>query len=125
MNKSWEQSWGELRRAVESFPLCPDHPEYPCVATMIKGAMNDIIEVKETEIVVRSHETNHDDRISKSVFHKWFEHLWKHKSASSAEGTPSCPERYRSRVVAAIYLNAFPDVIRQSTDKPNMIELLI
>jgi len=48
----------QIKRILKSLPRCPQHPEYPYVTTLSQKIKNDILEITEKGITVRSHKTN-------------------------------------------------------------------
>ncbi len=89
------------------------HPDYPHVRTVVQGVINDLLEIDEGGILVRSHRTNREDYIEAGRFRTWWEHLTIHGSASLHPGDPNNPHRWRSRVVGAMLLAGLPNRLRQ------------
>ena len=108
----WEQIWLELRKELAKQPHCEEHPTLPCVRTLIQRVTNDIIEIAETRIRVRSHRTNRIDDLPAERFECWWDYLQKHGSASLKPGDPNNPHRWRSRVVGAILAACLPKRVR-------------
>ena len=108
----WPAVWQELRDNLAHQPPCPEHPEYPCVRTLAQGLINDIINVGENGIIVRSHRTLREDYIEASRFQTWWNHLVSKGSARLAPGAPNNPHRWRSRIVGAIMGTCLPNRIR-------------
>jgi len=55
MTISWEEVWKELQDGLKHQPLCPIDKEYPHIPTLSLRSINDILEVGEKEVRVRSH----------------------------------------------------------------------
>ena len=117
----WSVVWQELRENLVKQPPCPDHPEYPHVRTLVRHVINDVIEVCEHEICVRSHLTSHPDPIKAGRFKIWWDHLVAKGSASLSPGDPNCPHPWRSCIVGAIIATCLPHRIRVVS--PSTIEL--
>jgi hypothetical protein len=110
--ESWIEAWQELRRTIPGQPRCPEHPDYPCVHTLVQGVPNDIIDVSDAGILVRSHRTMNEDFIEAGRFERWWQHLIAHGSASIDVGDPHNPHRWRSRIVGAILAAGLPRHVR-------------
>jgi hypothetical protein len=99
----WDQVWGELRDSLVKQPRCPQHPKFPCVHTWGHDVINDIIEVEEDRIVVRSHRTMKDDPIGVGAFRSWWNHLQEKRSATLDPGGPNTPGTNRPVLIGAIF----------------------
>jgi len=109
---NWLAVWQELRDNVAKQPPCPQHPEYPHVSTLSQRVINDIVEVGENGILVRSHRSNNEDFIEARRFKTWWNHLVTYGSASLDPGGSNNPHPWRSRIVGAIMAICLPDKIR-------------
>jgi len=121
----WKTVWQELRTNLSRQPKCPIHPEYPHVKTLSTMAViNDMVEIEEKGISVRSHRTNHIDFIDIRRFRTWWDHLVAIGSASLDTSNPNNPDPYRSRIVGAILAACLPDKIKAvSSNRIEMITL--
>lgn len=119
----WEQVWVELQDSLKRQPCCPDHPEYPCVRTLAQGVINDIIEVGEKGILVRSHRTDRDDFIDVECCHAWWDHLQSFGNASLEPGDSNNPHPWRSRLVGAIWAYCLPTRIARVGADTSLISL--
>ena len=108
----WSEVWQELQQVLKNQPRCPKHPQYPCVKTLSEKVVNDIIEVSDQGIKVRSHRTNTEDTLAASQFETWWHYLVSNKSASLKP--ESAPHADRSRLVGAILVTCLPNRIRTS-----------
>ena len=111
-NVNWSVVWQELRDNLAKQPRCPQHPDYPHINTLVQQVINDIIEVGEGGILVRSHRTFHKDFIEASRLETWWNHLVANKSASLHPGDPNNPHPWRARLVDAIMVTCLPNMIR-------------
>lgn len=118
----WSSVWQELRDNLAKQPTCLDHPEYPRVSTLALQVINDIIEILESGIRVRSHRTLHKDLIKTRIFEIWWNHLVANKSASLCPGHRNNPVARRSSIVGAIMAKCLSDRIRVVNS--NTIELV-
>jgi hypothetical protein len=121
----WEQVWGELQDALKGQPPCPIHKKYPHILTLNKSSINDVLEVGENEVCVRSHKPKGTDqdkdnrrRIDVNVFRKWWE-LLRRGAVPFTKGFPTP----NSSVVAAILVRCLPGRIAQ-TGNGRTIELI-
>src|SRR5690242_4997991 len=119
----WEQVWQELRDALLLQPRCPDHPEYPCVHTLIEQVINDIIRVEPDGVLVRSHRTNRDDFIEVDRFRVWWDHLQKAGTVSLTPGEENNPHPWRARLVGAIFARCLPARVCWDQDQPEELSL--
>jgi hypothetical protein len=108
----WPAIWKELRHNLSHQPRCPDHPEHPCVHTLVQGVPNDILEIRDDGILVRSHRTMNADFIPAHRVQRWWEHLATHGSASLHTGSENNPHRWRSRIVGAVVALGLPRHVR-------------
>jgi hypothetical protein len=108
MDLPWEEVWQELQNNLKLQPPCDEHPEYRCIYTLKQDVPNDIMRVGDDGVLIRSHSTMQEDFIKVEVFRTWWEHLRNHRTASLVEGDPNNPERWRSRVVGAIWFRCLP-----------------
>lgn len=109
---NWNAVWEELRRNIDRQPRCAEHPEHPCVQTLLLGVTNDILEVSEAGLRVRSHRTMKEDFIPARRIEKWWQHLITRGSASIHAGDPNNPRRWRARLVGAILMAGLPRHVR-------------
>lgn len=109
---TWPAVWRELRERLAALPRCPQHPAYPHIRTLRQGVVNDVIEISELGILVRSHRTQREDRIEARRFELWWSHLILRGSASLRPDDLNNPHPWRSRIVGAIILTALPDRTR-------------
>ncbi|MBS0266899.1 MAG: HNH endonuclease [Planctomycetes bacterium] len=103
MDELWDQVWAELRCELSHQPRCIEHPEFPCIGTLGQGAVNDILQVDQDGIRVRSHRTNNEDVITPSSFRAWWVHLQKFGTATLDPNDPNCPRSDRAVLVGAIF----------------------
>ena len=108
----WQTVWKELRDNLAKQPHCREHPDYPCVKTLAQEITNDMIEISEEGITVRSHRTYREDFIEARRFRIWWNHLISKGSASIKPGDANNPHPWRSRIVGAIFAHCLPDRIR-------------
>ena len=118
---NWSVVWNELRNNLAKQPPCPDHPLYPHVKTLAQQVINDVIEIRENGIVLRSHRTYHNDFIEAKRFEIWWNHLVAFGSASLSPGNPNNPHCWRSRILGAVIATCLPEKIE--VIKSNMIRL--
>jgi len=109
----WHTVWQELRDNLTRQPVCPEHPEYCHVKTMSRGVVNDILEVSDNGIRVRSHRTDRVDFIQACHFQTWWEHIAANGSASLHPGSGNTPPARRARIVSAIMVTCLPNRIRK------------
>jgi len=64
---AWKKMWSILQECLKTQPKYPEHPEYPHIKTISKKKINDVIEVKQDFIVLRSHLTKNKRQISATV----------------------------------------------------------
>lgn len=102
LRSEWQSIWNELRNNLNNLPRCPDHPEYPYIETLSMSIKNDILEIKDSGITVRSHRTNNPDFIETKRFQTWWVHLVTHGIASLKPGSENNPHPWRSCIVGAI-----------------------
>ena len=112
----WTEIWKELRRNIASQPRCPEHPEHPCVHTLLLGVTNDILAVREAGLLVRSHRTMNQDFIPARRIERWWRHLIAHGTASIQAGDPNNPRRWRARLVGAVLAAGLPGHVRYAGD---------
>jgi hypothetical protein len=117
----WQSIWKEMQNNLINQPRCPDHPEYPHVRSLAQGVINDILEVDEKGVRIRSHLSDNEDFIDAERFEIWWNHLLDYKSASLVPGAPNNPHLWRSRIVGAIIATCLPDKIK--IVDPKTIEL--
>lgn len=118
----WPAVWVELRTNLESQPKCSIHPAYPHVKTLSQHVVNDIIQVEEEKILVRSHRTLREDSIEAQRFETWWNHLVTDGSASLVPGDPNNAHPWRSRVVGAILAVCLPNrILRDGQDLIRLI----
>jgi transcriptional regulator with XRE-family HTH domain len=120
----WNRIWDELQLGLRSQPPCPIHSEYPCIRTLGQEIVNDILEVTNEGVLVRSHRTNKDDVIPVKRFRKWWDHLVEYGDASLEPGDSNNPDPWRSRVVGAIWAWCLPKRIERSGVSTSLIRLL-
>lgn len=104
----WPIIWQELRGNLADQPPCADHSEYPHVCTLVHGNINDIIQVNEDGVTVRSHKTFGKRAITEKVFKVWWNYLVENGFASLSPGAPNNPRSGDSRVVGAIIAACLP-----------------
>ena len=109
----WPAVWQELRDNLTRQPACPEHPEYCHVKTMSRGVINDVLEVSDDGIRVRSHRTGRVDFIQAFHFRTWWDHLAANGSASLYPGSGNTPPARRARIVSAIMVACLPNRIRK------------
>jgi len=124
MDEVWEEAWLALREALTRQSRCQEHPDHPCVRTLVQEVVNDIIRVGPDGIVVRSHRTSREDPIEASRFRVWWEQLQREGFASLIPGGDNNPHRWRSRVVGAIWARCLPRQIEWDEARPNEIRLI-
>ena len=112
----WTEVWAELRVRLASQKSCGQHPEYPCVRTLAQGIVNDVVEISEDRVVVRSHRTRKEDPIPARRLKKWWDALQAHGRVACTRGHPNNPHPWRSRIVAAIFATCLPDLVRVDGD---------
>jgi 5-methylcytosine-specific restriction endonuclease McrA len=122
MDELWEQVWAELRGGLSRQPRCAEHPDFPCVRTLSRGAINDIISVDRDGVRVRSHQTSNEDIIPATSFRAWWVHLQQHGNAALDPNDPNCPRSDRAVLVGAIYTCCLPNRIGRLG--PNRISML-
>lgn len=105
---AWSVVWHQLRQNLAALPRCPSHRRYPHVTTLVNKVTNDILEVNETGITLRSHRTGVERRVAVSVFKAWWDTLVTHGTVSLA----SPPGTQHSRVVAAVLAASLPHRMR-------------
>ena len=113
---NWYAVWKELRHNITSQPRCAEHPKYPCVHTLLQGVTNDIIDVSEAGLLVRSHRTMNEDFVPARRIERWWEHLVAHGSASIQAGDANNPRRWRARLVGAILVAGLPKSVKYVGD---------
>ena len=119
---AWPTVWRELRERLAEQPHCPLHPEHPCVRTLAQGIINDLLDIDEGGLRVRSHRTDHEDIIDAHRFETWWRHLVAHGSASLHPGDSNNLHPWRSRIVGAILAAGLPDrVTAVGTDTIKLI----
>jgi hypothetical protein len=113
--RNFEEFYEKLQTGLRNQPKCPDHPEYPCVRTLIQEVPNDIIKIESEGITVRSYRTENNDIISKEVFRDWYTWLFEERRTASLnpDDNQNNPNRDRSRIVGAIIAKCFPDIIKK------------
>jgi hypothetical protein len=100
----WKAVWKELCRELSELPRCPIHSSLPHVKTLSRGIINDILDISEDGLTVRSHQTLRGRFIPASRFERWW---WKLRTSGHAN--PSAPPATQdSRVVAAVLAAALP-----------------
>lgn len=109
MIEHWDHVWSRLRGNLSLQPRCAEHPDLPCVRTLVLGAVNDVLEVDESGIQVRSHRTGNVDRIPASSFHAWWVHLQRHGTAALSPNDDNCPRSDRAVLVGAILARCLPE----------------
>jgi len=102
LRSEWQSIWNELRNNLNNLPKCPKHLEYPCVETLVVSIKNDILEIEDSGIRVRSYKFYKEDFIKAKIFKKWWNHLVKYGSASLNPISENNPDPYRSCIVGAI-----------------------
>lgn len=123
-SESWSDVWRELRNNMRSQPPCPEHPEYPHVRTLHLGVINDIVEVAEHTLRVRSHRSRNEDTIEARTMETWWDHLLANGSASTDPDSANCPHIWRARVVGAILATCLPSRIEVDPNDKSTIRLL-
>jgi hypothetical protein len=123
MSDDWLEVWYELLRNLRNQPTCKVHPIFPCVKTLSQGIVNDIVEVSQTGIIVKSHRTGKEDSIKSNQFETWWLHLLEKGSASLKPGHENNPHADRSRLVGAILVSCLPVRIKKDKDDPSTILL--
>ena len=108
----WNAVWLDLQARFASFPECKQHPDYPTVRTLAQGSVNDILEINEIGLVVRSHRTMNDDFIEVNRLRVWWDHLVEFGTASLKPGDANNPHPWRSRVVGALITRGLPTLVR-------------
>ena len=111
MDDQWTRVWSDLRANLAARPRCPQHPGLPCVSTLANRVINDILDITDEGITVRSHRTRRSDVIPASVFRRWWRHLETGSPASLRPGAPDNPDADRSRVVGAILVTCLPRLV--------------
>jgi hypothetical protein len=119
---TWADLWQELRQNLHAQPRCQVHPKYPCVSTLAQGVVNDIIEIGDQGITVRSHRTLRKRLIRATQLKAWWDHLLVVGSASLTSRSPNCPRTGHARVVGALLAAGLPNRIRVVDH--NTIELI-
>jgi hypothetical protein len=111
--RNFEEFYEKLKTELKNQSPCSDHPEHPCVETLIKHVKNDIINTESEGITVRSHISNNDDFIPKDHFRRWYERLFEEgrKASLDPSDKQNNPESDRSCIVGALIAKCFPDVI--------------
>jgi hypothetical protein len=117
----WLIIWQELRTNLKTQRRCSTHPEFSCVKTLSQGIVNDILEVDELYVRVRSHRTLHNDDIEAARFKTWWEWLVANGSASLSPGDDNNPHPWRARIMGAVFVTCLPNRIKQLDS--NTIEL--
>ncbi len=108
----WEEVWQEMRSALK---------RQPRIHTLVHRTVNDILEVGEKEIAVRSHHPKgkpKDRRISEAEFRKWWDRL--QRGPVSFTG-PNITKN--SSVTAAIFVTCLPDRVERG--EPGQIRLRV
>ena len=118
---NWARVWSELRNNLTKQPPCPDHTTHPHVRTLSQRVINDVLDVGEAGIRVRSHRTFHEDFIEAGRFKTWWDHLTSRGTASLIPGNPNNPHPWRACIVGAVLATCLPDRIRAVNS--NTIEL--
>ena len=108
---TWFTVWTKFLSNLANERKCPQHPKFPHVRSMVQGVINDVLEIGNAGIRVRSHRTNNADFIPQERFRTWWEHLVQHGSASLVPGGVNNPHPWRSRIVGAIMATALPEEI--------------
>jgi hypothetical protein len=103
---TWDAFWQELCNQLTMQPACPQHPAYPHVRTIRQGVINDLIDISERGILVRSHRTVREDLIEPRRFEIWWNHLVTYGSASLHPGDPHNPHPWRSSVTGVSVVSA-------------------
>jgi hypothetical protein len=109
--ETWDQIWAELCTALEQQPRCKDHPDLPCVRTLVRQQVNDILRVDSSGVRVRSHGTGNEDVISAAALKAWWIHLEEHGTAALSTKDPNCPRTDRAVLTGAILARCLPDRI--------------
>lgn len=112
MGADWSAVWQELRAALANQPRCSEHAEFPCVRTLSKRSVNDLLVIDETGITVRSHETGRNDFIPVQQFERWWNHLAAGRVASLKPGDRANPDPDRSRLVGAVFAVCLPKRVK-------------
>jgi len=118
----FEELCQRLQDELRNLPRCEEHPDYPCVRTLVQGIVNDIISIGPEGVQVRSHDNGVIDPITANTFRRWYDHLCANGSASLVPGDPNNPDADRSRIVGAILAACFPD--RIAVENNNTIRLV-
>lgn len=121
---SWAEIWRELRENLKSQRRCPTHPDYPCVKTLSRGKVNDVPEVNEKGIRLRSDKTGKEDFIRARQFEAWWHYLVDHGYASLDPESSNCPDADRSRIVGAILVTCLPSRIKRDNKDRAVIRLV-
>ena len=112
----WGSLWREIQSGLLALPRCPEHPEYPVIHTLVMYKVpNDILDVNDVEITVRSHRKNRSDVIREATFRNWWSHLQTNSEASLQPGAPDNPPGPRSYIVGAILVTVLPKRIHAVT----------
>ena len=109
----WKQVWGELCDELNRQPRCPEHPQFPCVRTLSRKVVNDILHLDQDAIRVRSHDTGREDVLPASSFRAWWSHLQQHGSAALDPNDPNCPRSDRAVLVGAILVGCLPGRVKR------------
>jgi hypothetical protein len=122
--RQWIDIWHELRQNLAHQPRCPEHRDLPGVRTLIQGTMNDILDIQQDGITIRSHRTNRTDSIPAAQFAAWWEYLVANGMASIRPGAAHNPHADRSSVVGAILVRCLPTQVVQDTNDESTIRLV-
>lgn len=107
MRVFFDQVWQELRAGLANAARCPQHPEFPCVYTLARLVPNDIVEITEDEVAVRSHDTYRIRRIPRERFQE----LW---DALASAGSARFRTGNNGSVVGAIYVRCLSIRVAES-----------
>lgn len=112
---TWDQIWFELRNRLSRLPHCPEHEESPCVRTLSRDVINDVLLIDETGVRLRSHETNAERFIPVGDFRAWWEQLHRH-------GTVEDSVTWNGSVLRAIMARCLPNWIERG--EGNLLRLV-
>ena len=121
MDLIWDDVWSGLRANLLKQPRCADHPQYPCVRTLVEKSVNDVLAIDRTGIRVRSHRTANEDVIPVASFKAWWNHLEQRGTAALRPGHPNCPRSDRARLVGAIIAHCLPDRVEVEGGQLNLL----
>lgn len=73
---SWSSIWRQVQRRMRKQPPCITHPKFPSIKTLARETVNDVIDVRDKGITLRSHEHKRKDNENRFFpqerFRKWW-----------------------------------------------------